>query len=96
MKVILMLSVLAVGISSTVQAATIEQRYAQSCAVCHAAGVMNAPKTGDKAAWAARRKQGDATMLLHVKNGFKMMPAKGLCNDCTDAEYKALIKYMSK
>lgn len=96
MKVILMLSVLAVGISSTVQAATTEQRYAQSCAACHAAGVMNAPKTGDKAAWATRKKQGDATLLTHVKNGFKMMPAKGLCNDCTDAEYKALIKYMSK
>lgn len=84
------------GVGASAHAATTEQRYAQACAACHAAGVMQAPKTGDKAAWAARLKKGEATLVAHVKNGYKMMPPMGLCNDCTDAEFKALIKFMSK
>ena len=94
-KFLLMLCVLS-GTTTMANAASIEQRYAQSCANCHNAGVMATPKLGDKAAWAPRLKQGDAVLLAHVKNGYKMMPPKGLCNDCTDAEFKALIKYMSK
>lgn len=95
MQKILMFSLLVLGLPVTVQAATIEQRYAQSCAACHATGVMNAPKAHDQAAWAPRLKQGDAALLTHIKSGYKMMPAKGLCADCSDAEYKALIKFMS-
>jgi cytochrome c5 len=34
-------------------------------------------------------------LLQHVKNGIRAMPPKGMCMDCTDADYKALIKYMS-
>lgn len=96
MKVILMLSVLAAGLCSTVQAATTEQRYAQTCGKCHETGALNIPKRGDKAAWIQRRKQGEDALLAHVKNGFKMMPPKGLCHDCSDAEFKALIKYVTK
>lgn len=96
MKKMLMLAVLVMGMSTLAHAATTEQRYQQACSACHAAGVMGAPKKGDAAAWAPRLKQGQATLLLHVKNGYKMMPAHGLCNDCTDDEYKALIKYMSQ
>ena len=83
-------------VALTAQAATTEQRYVQACASCHNAGVMGAPKKGDANAWGVRLKQGDAVLLAHVKNGYKMMPPKGLCNDCTDAEFKALIKFMSK
>lgn len=84
------------GVASTSQAASTEERYAKACATCHAAGVAGAPKKGDAAAWAPRLKQGEATLLAHVKTGFKAMPPKGLCNDCSDAEFKALIKFMSK
>ena len=96
MKKSLMMFALICTMSSVGQAATTEQRYAQACAACHASGVMNAPKKGDKAAWAPRLKQGEATLVTHVKKGYKMMPPMGLCNDCTDAEFKALIKFMSK
>lgn len=95
MRKIFILSLLVLALPVTAGAVTIEQRYTQSCAPCHAAGVMNAPKTHDRAAWAPRLKQGDAALLTHIKSGYKMMPAKGLCSDCTDAEYKALIKFMS-
>lgn len=98
-KFLLMLCVslsAAASMATPAQAASVEQRYAQACGNCHNAGVMAAPKKGDAAAWAPRLKQGEATLLAHVKNGYKMMPPKGLCNDCTDAEFKALIKFMSK
>ncbi len=77
------------------QAAGIGDKYNKSCAVCHNSGAAGAPKKGDKAAWAPRLKQGEAVLLKNVKNGIRAMPAKGMCTDCTDADYKALIKFMS-
>jgi cytochrome c5 len=74
----------------------VEVKYNKSCAACHGTGAAGAPKKGDKAAWAPRLKQGDAILLKNVKNGIRAMPAKGLCMDCTDADYKALIQFMSK
>jgi len=76
--------------------AGVNDLYNQSCATCHAAGVLGAPKSGDKAAWAPRLKQGMPTLVSHTKNGFKNMPARGLCDSCTDADYMALIKLMSE
>lgn len=74
----------------------VEAKYNKACVACHGTGAAGAPKKGDKAAWAPRLKQGDATLLKNVKNGIRAMPAKGLCTDCTDADFKALIQYMSK
>lgn len=82
--------------SLPVHAAGVQDKYNKTCAACHATGAAGAPKTGDKAAWAPRLKKGEATLLGHVKNGFNAMPPKGLCMDCSDADYKALIKHMSK
>jgi cytochrome c5 len=79
-----------------VHAADIEAKYAQSCATCHATGVLGAPKTGDTTAWQPRLKQGSETLLSRVVNGYKNMPAKGLCSDCSDEDYIALIKFMSQ
>jgi cytochrome c553 len=42
--------------TSPVHAADIEAKYAQSCATCHGAGVLGAPKKGDNAAWEPRLK----------------------------------------
>lgn len=80
---------------STAQAATVQDKYNKSCAACHNSGAAGAPKKGDKAAWAPRLKKGEAALVNSVKNGFKAMPPKGLCMDCTDADYKALIKIMT-
>jgi len=83
-------------VATPVYAADIASKYAQSCATCHGAGVLGAPKKGDKAAWEPRLKQGTDTLLSRVRNGYKNMPAKGLCNDCSDDDYIALIKLMSQ
>lgn len=71
-------------------------KYARSCQICHAAGVANAPKTGDAAAWELRMAKGMDALVQSVNTGLNAMPPKGMCNDCTDDDYKALIEYMAK
>ncbi|MGH8494455.1 MAG: c-type cytochrome [Moraxellaceae bacterium] len=92
------IALLAAGLlfAAGAHADAVQDKYNKSCGACHNTGAAGAPKKGDKAAWAARSKQGEAALLGHVKNGFKAMPPKGLCMDCSDADFKALIKYMSK
>ena len=70
-------------------------KYDKSCKVCHDAGVAGAPKTGDAEAWAPRIAKGMDALLASVNAGLNAMPPKGMCFDCTDADYAALIQYMS-
>lgn len=66
----------------------------KACKMCHGAGMMGAPKTGDKAAWTARIAQGMDTLNTHAIKGFKGMPAKGGKAALTDDEVKAAVAYM--
>jgi cytochrome c5 len=95
-KLAMIVAFFSVILSSQLKADDIEVKYGKACATCHGAGVLGAPKKGDDAAWQPRLKQGTDVLLSHVKNGYKNMPAKGLCNDCSDADYIALINYMSQ
>ena len=70
-------------------------KYQTACFACHSTGAAGAPKTGDAAAWAPRLEKGMEALLQSIKNGLNAMPPTGLCPDCTDDEYKALIEYMS-
>ncbi len=70
-------------------------KYNRSCVVCHASGVADAPKTGDAAAWEPRLAKGMDVLLKSVETGLNAMPPKGMCNDCSAEEIKALIEYMS-
>lgn len=54
-----------------------EAVYTAACGACHAAGVANAPRTGDVAAWKPRLKQGFDLLVKHAVEGFKAMPPKG-------------------
>ncbi len=71
--------------------------YNASCVACHGAGIAGAPKFGDKAAWTARVKQGDAVLYEHAIKGFQgkagMMPPKG-GSTASDDEVKAAVDYM--
>ena len=95
-KLAMIVAFFSVILSSQVNAADIEAKYGKACATCHGAGVLGAPKKGDSAVWQPRLTQGMDVLLSHVKNGYKNMPAKGLCNDCSDDDYIALIKLMSQ
>ena len=47
------------------------------CSACHAAGVANAPKTGDTAAWAPRIQQGLDVLITSALKGKGAMAAQG-------------------
>ena len=65
------------------------------CAMCHAAGLMNAPKIGDKGQWQPRIAQGYATLVSHAINGIRTMPAKGGNPALTDGEIAAAVAEMA-
>jgi cytochrome c5 len=90
--------VLATGVAALAGAAQAQppmEKYNKSCVVCHDQGVAGAPKTGDAEAWAPRLEKGMDTLMASVKNGLNAMPPMGMCMDCTDEDYMALIEYMS-
>lgn len=71
-----------------------EQVYQQVCAACHAAGVLNAPKPGDAAAWETRLAKGVDALYTSSINGIGAMPAKGGRADMSDDAIKAAVDYM--
>lgn len=69
--------------------------FGSVCTGCHSAGVMGAPKFGDKADWAPRIAKGADTLHQHAIQGFNgKMPPKGTCMACSDAEIIAAVDYM--
>jgi cytochrome c5 len=68
--------------------------YESTCTACHATGVANAPKLGDKAAWAPRIKQGMDTLLQSALKGKGAMPPKGGNASLSDADVRAAIEFM--
>ncbi|MGQ2981430.1 MAG: c-type cytochrome, partial [Polaromonas sp.] len=67
--------------------------YTQACAACHVAGVANAPKLGDKAAWAPRVAMGVDALTASVIKGKGAMPPRGGSTG-SDADIKAVVQYM--
>ena len=68
--------------------------YDKTCVACHASGVANAPKLGDKAAWAPRIATGKDALLASVIKGKGAMPPKAGAADLKDDDLKAAIDYM--
>lgn len=94
-KARILAATLALCSSAALADRSVEELYPRSCGVCHAAAVGGAPKTGDTAAWQARLdSKGMEGLIKTVHTGLNAMPPKGMCMDCTDAEYEALIEYM--
>ncbi len=64
------------------------------CAACHVPGVANAPKLGDKAAWAPRLKLGlDGLVQAVVKGKGAMPPRAG--SSLTDEELARAVVFMA-
>jgi cytochrome c5 len=68
--------------------------YDKVCVACHAAGIAGAPKTGDKAAWAPRIKQGMDALHTSALKGKGAMPPKGGAAQLSDDEIKAAVDYL--
>ena len=72
-----------------------EEVFNTACTACHTAGVLGAPKKGDKAAWDARLAKGIDATWKNAINGLNSMPPKGNCATCSDDEILGAIKYMA-
>ncbi len=71
-----------------------EQVFKAQCAACHETGAAGAPKFGDKAAWAARIKNGfDALVTSALKGKGAMSPQGG--GDHSDLEIARAVAYLA-
>jgi cytochrome c5 len=66
-----------------------------TCAACHQAGVANAPKFGDKAAWGPLIKQGLNALTANAIKGKGAMPPRGGDASLTDAEVTRAVAFMA-
>lgn len=69
--------------------------YTQSCFSCHGTGAGGAPRTGNSSEWQPRLEKGMDTLLDHTIKGFQGMPPLGMCMDCDEEQFTALIEFMS-
>jgi cytochrome c5 len=65
------------------------------CGACHNTGAAGAPKTGDKAGWAARLGQGLDGLTKSAIKGKNAMPPRGGVPDLTDFEIARAIVFMA-
>ena len=96
-RLIIASAALAMAFAVSAQAQQPPAKYNMYCIACHGTGAAGAPKAGDKAAWAPRleKAKGVDGLVAVAKKGLNAMPPMGLCNECTDAELKEVIEYMS-
>ena len=66
-----------------------------TCGACHQAGVANAPKLGDKTAWAPHLKHSLNELVQTVIKGKGAMPPKGGDASLTDAEIARAVAFMA-
>jgi cytochrome c5 len=71
-----------------------EEIVKEVCAACHVPGVANAPKLGDKAAWAPRLKTGLDGMMQAVLKGKGAMPPRA-GSSLTDEELARAVVFMA-
>lgn len=69
--------------------------FASLCTTCHTPGLANAPKFGEKAAWAKVIAQGQATTVQHAIAGIRAMPPRGGNPDLTDEEVAGAVVHMA-
>lgn len=71
------------------------QIYQNTCFACHGTGAAHAPEVGDVIEWEIRLEKGLDTLVQNTISGLNgVMPAKGLCVDCSDDQLKAIVEYM--
>lgn len=81
---------------SQTAAASGEDVVEQFCAACHATGVLDAPKSGDRATWQAREQAagGMDGLLASAIKGIGQMPPRGGAPQLSDEQLRAAIEVM--
>ena len=73
-----------------------EHVYKETCHTCHANGVDDAPRFGDKSKWGPLIKEGQAIVTAHGWVGVRKMPPKGGKDDLKLEEFARAAAYMAK
>lgn len=94
--VILLIALVLVAACNAEQPAALsgQQAYERACARCHDEGVDDAPRTGDRDAWAGRSMLWEAVLFEHAKKGYLEMPAKGGDESLTGRTVERAAEYM--
>ncbi|MDA0225447.1 MAG: c-type cytochrome [Proteobacteria bacterium] len=71
-----------------------KKTYETACVACHLSGVANAPKLGDKSAWAPRLATGIDGLVKSVVTGKGAMPPKAGNPGLSEADIRATVEYM--
>ena len=90
----LLIAAFSLSISAAATAQSGENTYKQVCVSCHGAGVLNAPKFGDKAKWASLIAEGQVTLTAHAYVGVRAMPPKGGSPNLTVEAFSDALVYM--
>lgn len=68
--------------------------FESKCILCHKNGVAGAPRLGNRPDWAPRIKKNFSLLLKHVITGYRAMPPKGACLECSISDLETTIRYM--
>jgi cytochrome c5 len=64
------------------------------CILCHKNGIAGAPRLGNQSDWTPRIKKNFLLLLQHVTMGYRAMPPKGACLECSLSDLELAINYM--
>lgn len=68
--------------------------YAAVCAGCHDSGAYQSPLLNDAERWQAIRQQSLDEVYQRVLQGYGDMPARGLCDFCSDIDLRGAVEWM--
>ncbi len=68
--------------------------FENKCILCHKNGIGGAPRLGNHSDWAPRVKKKFSFLLKHVITGYRAMPPKGACLECSMSDLEMAIHYM--
>lgn len=69
--------------------------FSQACAHCHLVPDIGVPVLGVDADWTERRARGFDSMLANTVNGVGNMPPLGTCGACVEADFRAMVAFLS-
>jgi cytochrome c5 len=81
---------------SSIKVSSGEKTYKQTCVACHASGVANAPKLGDKKMWTPLIAEGQHVLTAHAWVGVRGMPAKGGRPDLSLEDFANATAFMAR
>ena len=68
--------------------------YKENCSVCHDNGNLGAPKLGDKKMWDVLLRKNVDVLIKNTITGINGSHVRGGCQNCTNTEIIAAVKYM--